>query len=872
LGLKNIFYLVLTFCLLNAQFSNTITELSLANDAAAQVTRDDTDSGERNARMTQEQINAQQTERQKAQQTSGKTDDNSTGRTLVMTEQYVSLLAMLLIAVFGLWIAKACDPMRTDMYAAAIGAAAFIIGEVLSIFNTKEEIDFKGKAYVIKKDGTGNMEQAQAFEKLKEGYEAALKNAKTRSILQFAAAFAFGVAAGIALYTKYSTLFAAEACLNSITAQKEIAVNLTNACSTTLCGTPCTAQQATGKETCSVASCQQVCTAQQVTCIGVLSAYEDKINDLKLDGEIDEESLDKFNHTVTKVLNARQSLVVEKNLCPWTTGAAQTADAQKAVVEADKARIEADQAAADAKIQAEKAEKKVERKVAVGAFLAFLGPAFFWQMDQNQDQVEAAQAEAKAKKAASEAAAAASVAAADAVKQSIESQILIDTLHQAGIQTFSTVLPPLDATCGEFLREIEEEKTICDGTSPAANFDQFNKLLPPKYYASLENINKNNNKSGLKNILTAALEFLFPSASAEFNVRYIGLAVVVLAVVIFALTDSSPSWARWMGAPSGRAGIYLVAAGLAAVAGGITLAIIKEIEDYIEELEGIIAKLTGLGEGVQTARVSGGVRQQLNQSLIPKGGEIEIGVGGDGKKKFPCIKTDKNGKCKNLQGAIQGSVGFSSLPGALQQNANDLGQFGNSLQGTNTLSAGALDQAQGLAGQAVAARKRAENLLKETNRLNERQGNPPLGIKARAGLIKGNLFKSVALGLKKNGVSAAKAIASLGGSFAPRGKADVSDEALAAGAKKYLGVNNNKAGGSFSLPTRRKNNFSFDLDSDKEKSGQLHSGAVGDATGAEGYSDKNAADIVDSKDTNLFDIIHLRYLKTAYPTLLEEDK
>ncbi|MBT3585990.1 MAG: hypothetical protein HN509_13875, partial [Halobacteriovoraceae bacterium] len=493
------------------------------------------------------------------------------------------------------------------------------------------------------------------------------------------------------------------------------------------------------------------------------------------------------------------------------------------------------------------------------------------ESEKNRLTVQQISLDAKIAKRAEKVKTKAYIAAVDTEFKLLDELIPMEQVHQIGIQTFSPVLPPLDGTCAEFLREIEEEKTLCDGTSPAASIDQIKNILPPKYFASIDKIQYEENNLNSSALLSKVIDFIIPSASAEFNVRMIGLAAIALAAVIFVMTDSSPEWARWMGAPSGRASIYMVATILAGAAGAMTLVIIKEIEDYIEELEKIINKLKGFGEGVQTAVVKTSTLQNLS-TVIPKGGKITIGVSGEPDKKFPCIATNKNGKCRNLQGAIQNNVGFSSLPGALQQNANNLGEFGNNIQGTNSLSAGALEQAQNLAAQSNAIRKQNRELLKTVNQLNKKRGNPGLGIERRAGLMKGNLGVSILSGLKKNGLSPKQAIASLGGAFAPRGRADTSDKALAAGAKKYLGVNNSKAGGSFNLPTRGKNNFNFDLDSDEDKSGQLHSGAVGDATGADGYSNKNAADIVDSKDTSIFEIIHIRYLKSAYPTLLEEDK
>jgi hypothetical protein len=117
----------------------------------------------------------------------------------VQSDNAMNVITMLVVGAVGMKLAL-YEKLTPDMTVAAIGSAAYIAGEIMSTIKFKEKI--KDSEFVVSKRSDGKKDQAQidSLVELKQSYENAKKSAKSKIMLQQAAAAAFVVAAGVAGY------------------------------------------------------------------------------------------------------------------------------------------------------------------------------------------------------------------------------------------------------------------------------------------------------------------------------------------------------------------------------------------------------------------------------------------------------------------------------------------------------------------------------------------------------------------------------------------------------------------------------------------------------------------------------------------------
>ncbi|MBT5095873.1 MAG: hypothetical protein HOM21_16590 [Halobacteriovoraceae bacterium] len=967
---KYIFNLVLTFCLLNMQFAGTIADLQLtANDASA-LTRDDTDGSERDERMTEEEL-AASTEQQQAEsgEISGKTSPK--GETNYMTEQYISLIVMLMVAVFGVMMAKACAPWVIDMKVATAGAVIFLLGEVAAIFMAKEEIDHSGKSYKISKEGgvnedgvNENEDQAQALEKEKEGYEAVEKNAKMRGALQAAAAVAFYTAGGIAVYTRTRLEGEFLTCAATINTQIGTTEGVAKACTAT-CITGCLATYACPNPLSAVAcaactpQCTSACEMQGKTCQALLSEKDAKLGKYNIDGKQAYTSKLKWILGQTDAAMLFADKATDALVCPIPAPGAATAAKAKGVAE-------------ETKIVANDATKETAKATALALHAQEAANVATAAATGLRAKLKARGAQLKARLLAYKAKRIASKTAKLAT--SITAEVLVTFPYvMAAFKTFQPIMPATIAPCDLYILDEEKEKVACepaamlvesnglkdilapknykDGRQPARKYaqlmnnnmmgkilsqdikkefekqgfeelksdfntnlnfgqimgrkisslnpvdDYFNyyekhqfisgkkrSLSLSKYYEFKDAFshipgqeNVSNGPTSIVSILKSTLmsgaekgiDLIFPKAEA-FNVRGLGIAAVGIALVVLLIAGTAPSWDTFMGEPGGRAVIYFIMAVLSTAASFMSFKAAKDAADNIKELDRIIKKLRGFKDGTQTVATNGGGFQNLPiSSIIGLNNSQPFGIGEDGTGKFPCAATDSKGQCKRIA-AIGNDVQFRGLPGALQGPALAASRLADSIQGSNSLTGSGFQDAENLGQQLARSRDTFNKLLDQNNKLAGNNNQVPLALKARASGLLNSLKANVLKALKKNGTSPSKAVAGIFGGGTRGISADIQDdnEALTAAP----GPNNNIKGASASFSTPKIPSFDFKLEDEKNSAGDgISDGKLGDAAGIEEYEGAEGNDIIDAENANIFEIIHIRYLKSAYPRLLDEE-
>lgn len=112
----------------------------------------------------------------------------------------VSLLVFIAAALIIYKLATTCKPIDYDIYGAAAGAGIFLMGELMSIFGSKQDLEAKTLEYTTNgEDGKIDDEQYQALLKEKEAMDGIAKAADKRSKYQSAAAVVFAASAAWAL-------------------------------------------------------------------------------------------------------------------------------------------------------------------------------------------------------------------------------------------------------------------------------------------------------------------------------------------------------------------------------------------------------------------------------------------------------------------------------------------------------------------------------------------------------------------------------------------------------------------------------------------------------------------------------------------------
>lgn len=115
----------------------------------------------------------------------------------------MNFITMLAIGVIGMKLLT-YKKWTTDMTVAAAAGAAYIIGEVMNMFQTKKDMEATSASVTLRSDGKVDSTQVEYIKKLKESYEEIIKSLKTKKTLQTAAFAGFLAAAGIAAWQMFS--------------------------------------------------------------------------------------------------------------------------------------------------------------------------------------------------------------------------------------------------------------------------------------------------------------------------------------------------------------------------------------------------------------------------------------------------------------------------------------------------------------------------------------------------------------------------------------------------------------------------------------------------------------------------------------------
>lgn len=115
----------------------------------------------------------------------------------------MNFITMLAIGVVGMKLLT-YQKWTTDMTVAAAAGAAYIIGEVMNMFQTKKDMEATSASVTLRSDGKVDSTQVEYIKKLKESYESIIKSLETKKMLQTAAFYGFLAAAAVAGWLMFS--------------------------------------------------------------------------------------------------------------------------------------------------------------------------------------------------------------------------------------------------------------------------------------------------------------------------------------------------------------------------------------------------------------------------------------------------------------------------------------------------------------------------------------------------------------------------------------------------------------------------------------------------------------------------------------------
>lgn len=186
-----------------------------------------------------------------------KTDSHSFEGT--KNENAIHVITMLAVGVIGTKLLM-YKKWTTDMSVVAAASVAYIGAEIVNIMNLRNQLEDMNVQVTKSSDGKVDQAQIETLEKLKESYQKVQKSAKTKKMLQMAAAAAFGGAAAIAAWQRLSedgqlencqtAIINAQTQLGTCTTQQTTAAS--SACST---GVGCAAAVAFEKEALACGQC-----------------------------------------------------------------------------------------------------------------------------------------------------------------------------------------------------------------------------------------------------------------------------------------------------------------------------------------------------------------------------------------------------------------------------------------------------------------------------------------------------------------------------------------------------------------------------------------------------------------------------------------
>lgn len=444
----------------------------------------------------------------------------------------------------------------------------------------------------------------------------------------------------------------------------------------------------------------------------------------------------------------------------------------------------------------------------------------------------------------------------------------------------SAVTAKAQAICGLVSGALDESLAVCvpgmmgvlSGNTRSDYMDS-NEVIAQWVDMKVESdssINKNMN-SEEKGLLAEAMkriifgiDYLVPTANASM-MNYLGLGAAGLGVFMGLKGITSKTLDLWISTPGHRAIVFGAMAASVFIAANASDKIADQARGNAGKLAGVIANAKGTQDATQIDG-TGQVRQELNPI---EGMQTDKSLRDltDVLEKPICATKLVEGKCPNFPEIPKEDKTILDGFGGANFSSNLMG-FANEVNGAKGISEKGSEFANSLNGKGAIAMK---NLRKTRDEMLKRlKENDPIDHDNFLAMEKGfeDMMKMNMMNeLKKHGQTPQSYLASIGkGDIPGTSSKKVADkDSKLTGGKGSLG-----SIGRVNIPVPKKKGWKLNMNFDEEGAGTevaaLDPNAVEE--GMEGS--KNEDDILENRGEDLFKVITKRYMKTAYPVLLEE--
>jgi hypothetical protein len=356
--------------------------------------------------------------------------------------------------------------------------------------------------------------------------------------------------------------------------------------------------------------------------------------------------------------------------------------------------------------------------------------------------------------------------------------------------------------------------------------------------------------------LNNGVDFFIPRANANSVITMLG-SIVGIVLALFATTSQFLD--TFMSTPGYRSIAWTTGTVLAGYAASKTKEVQETAEANSTKIQKIIDRLNEIGK-LNTETISGVNSSIPSRIPYPITGNDAITLGPE---KTPCPEKNGSENCSSLVTGSEESKTFEMGGGVSQMALNAL-EAGDGFTGEKVVKGPIVDKTLNLARENEAVQKKLRKMQRKINDQLKKDGKPGINFDKLTKNMIAKLRKKTQDQLKKSGTSADKILASLG--TGSKSEEKESTDPVIKGPSKATAATGGK------VKAKKAPAFSLDLDDDAEDSGVSADDVAANQAAANALNEESADDIVTNKGVSIFKVISVRYLKSGFSRLLEEEK
>lgn len=394
------------------------------------------------------------------------------------------------------------------------------------------------------------------------------------------------------------------------------------------------------------------------------------------------------------------------------------------------------------------------------------------------------------------------------------------------------------------------------GELVSSTLDEYKSFKESMYLSSV-----NSNDSYLGDALELAfkngVDLFIPSVHAgSMGTMLAGVLGIFLA--LFATTSQFID--TYLATPGWRSVAWGIGATLAFTAASATKEIQTKAEGNAEKIQKIIDKMNEFNS--KSKQSLSGYNVGIPSKIpFPSTGNEPINLG-DGK--VPCPDSNNTSGCGSLKSGIEKNEGFASLGGNFGALAGSVGSAADGITGSGSIPGSAVDGLVNLSNNNSAIQKKLRQVQSKLNKSLKDAGKKPMDFDKLNKRVLAKLRKGTRNQLNKAGKSAGNILAAIG-SGAPSGKEEKKEKVAAAKIKTPT------IGGA--VKAKKTPVFSLDLEENEGGNEGLSADEVlANQEAVDAMNEESQDDIVFNKEVSIFKVISVRYLKSGFDKLLEEEK